>query len=480
MAAMNKAVHTHFTEGSTMDTTEKVSTLSALGQRLREARLQRRMSQEALAQPEFTKSYVSAVERGKARPSLKALELMARRLEIPMSELLAAPTSEEGEPDLALLEEDFTYQLDYANRLIDTAHADEALRRLNAAERQHSALLSQMSTQARFRLHYLRARAYVRLIEPATARTELATAMTLAHELEDPEAVERVRNLIGAAFYQQDMPRLALEQHQQGLHAIQTGVVKDLNLRLNIYTNLANDYWALDDVEQAIGVYHESLKLLDDINNLERQSGIYWGLSLAYQKAGDLDRAKLNAAQVLTIYETSNNLTAAARMSINLAAILIARQEYDEAERLLDRARALLLPTGNEIALSMVYEHYAELELKRGRLDEAAAYATEGLRLSEQIFQQGRAADAQARANTTRTHARALRVAGLVAEAQGQPDVADARFAQAIELVHGTHDETARDIELAYAELLVARGAHEQASQHYRAALQRRARPATH
>src|SRR5690349_7223178 len=143
-----------------MDTTEKVSTLSTLGQRLREARLQRRMSQEALAQPEFTKSYVSAVERGKARPSLKALELMARRLEIPMSELLAAPQSGEGGPNLPLLEEDFMYQLDYANRLIDTLQADEALRRLNAAERQHAAILPEFTPEARFRLHYLRARAY--------------------------------------------------------------------------------------------------------------------------------------------------------------------------------------------------------------------------------------------------------------------------------------------------------------------------------
>lgn len=463
-----------------MDTAEKVSTLSTLGQRLREARLQRRMSQEALAQPEFTKSYVSAVERGKARPSLKALELMARRLEIPMSELLAAPQSGEGGPNLPLLEEDFMYQLDYANRLIDTLQADEALRRLNAAERQHAAILPEFSPEARFRLHYLRARAYIRLIEPATARAELATAMSLAEELEDPEMVERVRNMIGAAYFQQDMPRLALEQHEQGLHAIQTGVVKDLNLRLNIYTNLANDYWALDDVEQAIGVYHESLKLLDDINNLERQSGIYWGLSLAYQKAGDLDRAKLYAGEALTIYEASKNLTAAARMSINLAAILVARQEFPEAERLLDHARTLLLPTGNEVALSMVYEHYAELELKRGRLDEAAAHAAEGLRLSEQTFQQGLAGDTQARAYAIRTRARALRVAGLAAEAQGQPAVADQHFGQAIELVHEANDETARDIELAYAELLVARGAHEQASQHYRAALQRRARPATH
>jgi tetratricopeptide (TPR) repeat protein len=286
--------------------------------------------------------------------------------------------------------------------------------------------------------------------------------------------------MIGAAFYQQDMPRLALEQHEQCLRAIHSGAVKDLNLRLNIYTNLANDYWASDDVEQAIGVYHESLKLLDDINNLERQSGIYWGLSLAYQKAGDLDRAKLYGAQALTIYEASNNLTSAARMSINLAAILIARQEFAEAERLLDRARTLLLPTGNEIALSMVYEHYAELELRRQQLPAAADYAAEGLKLSEGVFQQGLAADAQARAHAIRTYARALRVAGLVAEAQGHPDVSDQRFAQAIDLVRDAPDETARDIELAYADLLVARGAHEQASQHYRAALQRRAHPATH
>lgn len=463
-----------------MDTTEQVSTLSTLGQRLRTARQQRGMSQEALAQPEFTKSYVSAVERGKARPSLKALDLMARRLEIPMSELLADPRNGENAPDLNLLEEDFSYQLDVANRLIDTAQADEALRRLNAAQQQHGAFLPQMSTQARFRLYYLRARAYVRLIEPATARVELATAMTLAQELEDAEAVERVRNMIGAAFYQQDMPRLALEQHEQCLRAIQTGAVKDLNLRLNIFTNLANDYWALDDVEQAIGIYHESLKLLNDVNNLERQSGIYWGLSLAYQKAGDLDRAKLYAAQALTIYDASNNLIASAQMSINLAAILIARQEFAEAEHLLDRARTLLLPTGNEIALSMVYEHYAELELKRQALAEAARYAAEGLRLSEGVFQQGLAGDAQAQANTIRTYARALRIAGLIAEARQQPDQADQHFSQAIQLVREASDETARDIELAYAELLVARGAHEQASQHYRAALQRRARPATH
>src|SRR3954462_3064340 len=93
------------------------STLETLGQRLRAARHERQMTQEQLAQPEFTKSYVSAVERGKARPSLKALELMARRLNLPVTELLAAPVAVEEAPDLSALDLQLAGQLDQAEML---------------------------------------------------------------------------------------------------------------------------------------------------------------------------------------------------------------------------------------------------------------------------------------------------------------------------------------------------------------------------
>src|SRR3954469_9751580 len=93
------------------------STLDTLGQRLRAARHERGMSQEQLAQPEFTKSYVSAVERGKARPSLKALDLMSRRLGMPMTELLAAPGPTEAVPDLDALNSQLVGGLDQAELL---------------------------------------------------------------------------------------------------------------------------------------------------------------------------------------------------------------------------------------------------------------------------------------------------------------------------------------------------------------------------
>src|SRR4051794_21753482 len=104
------------------------ATLDSLGERLRKARKDRGLSQEKLAQPEFTKSYVSAVERGKARPSLKALTLMAGRLQLPVTDLLADATPVGDLPDLLALGRGLEVELDHANILLNTNQASEALR----------------------------------------------------------------------------------------------------------------------------------------------------------------------------------------------------------------------------------------------------------------------------------------------------------------------------------------------------------------
>src|SRR5690242_18568931 len=108
-----------------MDTTREENKVQALGERLRRARLQRNLSQDELAQPQFTKSYISAIERGKARPSLKALEFLAQRLGVPATELLTEPLPVETDQDLAALEEDLAFQLDVVRRAIDTNQAGE-------------------------------------------------------------------------------------------------------------------------------------------------------------------------------------------------------------------------------------------------------------------------------------------------------------------------------------------------------------------
>src|SRR5579864_3389134 len=67
-----------------------------LGQRLRRARLARNLTQGEVAKNQFSVSYVSAVERGQIRPSLGALEKLAERLHVPLTDLLNEAHSDQS------------------------------------------------------------------------------------------------------------------------------------------------------------------------------------------------------------------------------------------------------------------------------------------------------------------------------------------------------------------------------------------------
>ncbi len=59
-----------------------------VGSNIREVRTKMSLTQAQLASPEFSISYISAIERGKIRPSLKALSILAKRLDVPLTFLL--------------------------------------------------------------------------------------------------------------------------------------------------------------------------------------------------------------------------------------------------------------------------------------------------------------------------------------------------------------------------------------------------------
>ena len=70
-----------------------VSGLHDLGSRIRHLRMLRRMTQQQLAEGICTKSFVSQVEKGYARPAVDTLQAFADRLGVSLADLLGP-----GEP----------------------------------------------------------------------------------------------------------------------------------------------------------------------------------------------------------------------------------------------------------------------------------------------------------------------------------------------------------------------------------------------
>jgi transcriptional regulator with XRE-family HTH domain len=463
-------------------------TLAALGQRLRAARLDKRMTQEELAGPEFSTGYVSALERGTVRPSLKALEIFANRLGLPLGSFLAEPenTAEAEHQDLEALEEDLHYQLNYARMLVNMHKSNEALDLIGDAAQSVASYLPSMTPRARYRIHQVRGMAFVKNGLPTEALKELQLALEQVGDATEDKA--RIHNLIGVVYYQQEQPRLALEQHLLSSHAIESGSVRDRAAQLSIYRNLANAYWALNEHAQAREIYKRALALLNDLNNLEDQAAIFWGLALGYKAEGDWVMAKLNANRALTIFEAQGNRIEGAAMCLNLAEIVIGdsaskvdEHTYREAETLLKRADTLLIGTGDQDLRSVWHRDYAELCLHRSDLEGATQHAKRSVAIAQALIGSIPDKGKQPWISAMRTYAEALQVAAQIEEHRHNTDEADRLFKAAIAAIkQTTFKESLHSITIAYATALEARGATHDALRYYKDAALSRSIDARH
>ena len=315
--------------------------------------------------------------------------------------------------------------------------------------------------------------AHLQCNDPIAAMPELEKALRATGEDELAQTV--VRNLLGVAYYLLTCPTEALRQHLYCLESIKSGVAKDLNLRQSILRNLANDYWALNDVTQAIATYKKALLVVEDLDGTSKQARLFWALAMAYRAAGDRALAKLYAQRAMHLYEDLNQNPAIALVCMQLIELLLPEGRYVEVAELLAKVETALSGTTNGVLLSKLRYNRADFLRRLGDLERAAEEAERALALISQETSRretgNRRPVAHSPLHIIRTHATALHVAALIEEERGHHDRADAFFEQAtglageIELVELIHT-----IAFSYANVLKARNNFKRAGEQYRLA----------
>ena len=248
---------------------------SRIGQRIRRARLTRNLTQGELARGEFSVSYVSAVERGQIRPSLGALERLAARLQVPLSELLTDAHDAEIDAALSLSErgvegdqsrEEISARLREAQILSRQGKTSEAIEILK------DVLERATSPRDLAAAHFYLGGSYLAEGQPDQARAELQEAMPIAERIGDRELLERSRNELGTAYFQMNKYLLALECHRACYEAIQRNIMRDPLFKLNVLSSLGNEYWYLGEFDKAIEILREAAELSNEVLNPDRKS----------------------------------------------------------------------------------------------------------------------------------------------------------------------------------------------------------------
>src|SRR5947209_12189588 len=276
-----------------------------VGSNIRAVRSKLALTQAQLASPEFSISYISAIERGKIRPSLKALSILARRLDVPLTFLLEGSPSGAAEaravgysPADSGPDQKVDVDLLQASVLVQQGEYQQAEQLLAPIQPER------ITTDQVYRLYLLRGQIHLGVNEYQEAVVDLRAAVTQGEGLNDIEFIERARNLLGRAYFLLYNYTLALENHLRCNTAIESGQIHDPVFALEEFTNLGNDYFRLGDLEKAVTYYIRALEMFDDMNRDSKSfAQKYMEISQSYKASGKLAMARDYALRSLALYE---------------------------------------------------------------------------------------------------------------------------------------------------------------------------------
>jgi tetratricopeptide (TPR) repeat protein len=395
----------------------------AIGERIRKARLSAGLTQKALASGRYTSAYISALENGRAKPSMAALAFISERLGLPTASFLGR-----REEDVRWLDAD-----------IALASGD-----MEGARDAYQALLDEPMERAK-RARVLRglAEALCRLgrggeaIGPASESVELLRTEERAADVAEAEYW-----LAYAHFLRENLSeaRAVLD----GIHArLRQGLQVLPDFHFRVLMAIANVDIRRGEHQAALA-YMEEARAMSAELDLRRQATLYSGLAVSYREAGDLEASVVAGIKSLALYRSAEAEREEAILSNNLALTYLRLGNLDRAGELLAAARAWAEGTGDTFTLAHVTESDAQLALARGELDGAAQLARRAVEVATAAGNHRAAASAHATAAAVATRrddfegaVRELREAVEITRRHGPP----ARLRDLLAQLAGLHRE---------------------------------------
>jgi HTH-type transcriptional regulator, quorum sensing regulator NprR len=340
-----------------------------VGSNIREVRTRLSLTQSQLASPEFSISYISAIERGKIRPSLKALSILAKRLDVPLTFLLDGSPGGATEARAAGFspadsgpDQRIDVELLQASVLLQQHHFTEASDLLTPI------LADRITTDQAYHLFLLHGQVHLGLGEYQEAVVDLRAAVSQGENMGDVEYAERARNLLGKAYFSLYNYTLALENHIRCASALESNLINDPVFALDVYSNVASDFFRHGDPDRAISYYHKAIATLDSMKRDSKSfAQKYMEIGQQYKSAGKILMAREYIMRSLAIYEMRDEQRVVGITHQRLGKAYEKQNELDGAEREYRQAITIEEELEDDVTASLCHTNLAELLVKRGK-----------------------------------------------------------------------------------------------------------------
>lgn len=327
----------------------------SLGDRVRELRLQRGLTQEELAGSRFSKEYLSQIERGVSRPTRTTIHWLAERLGADPTFL---ETGVGGELELLERAEELLERQEYAAvcEVLEDARLPVAL--------QLRGLLSESW-----------ARMYLGELDVALELLKRGAALA-----SDQAALADIVYRMGCCEYKRSEIDAAELLFTEALSLADSGGAPD-RLRAYIYEWRSRCYRRRRDWPAAGEDVERALELAESAGDRMTQAHATFQASLLAERRGELASARRLGEQARAIYAELGDRQSEARILNNVGAYEHLLGNSDRAEKCLQESFAIALDLGNDADAAQAVSSLARVQLDRGNLQQAEKNARHAIQL---------------------------------------------------------------------------------------------------
>jgi tetratricopeptide (TPR) repeat protein len=404
----------------------------ALGERVRTARKALGMSQAQLAGDELTKGFISQLESGIVRPSIRSLQIIATRLGKPLEYFLGdEPLATGKRVAFYLLAAEAALEQEQWDGVRE--HAEKALREAPPATE-------------RARLLYLLGRVAAAARNFERTFELVAEALSLVTVEEHAHLVARLLSLRGLAYGESGQLVAANEAYEAARDIIERYEVLDPRLRAIVMMSLGTVYRRLKRTGKAITAYESALAIASRSSQLVIAGRGHMGMAAAHFDSGDLDSAIASYGRALEMFRRASDIELELGALQSIANAQLENGEIETAKVSAQRAMQRSLEVGNSRIAAIVEVILGRIALGEGRAEEAMRMAKHAEKILGELGDTSQQADANG-------------AMAAAAEALGRHGEADRLYRRSLDLytkVSNFADRSGMAAE--YARVLKARG----------------------
>jgi tetratricopeptide (TPR) repeat protein len=341
----------------------------SLGERVRQLRIARGLTQTDLAGDRCSKEYVSQIERGKTRPTAETVEWLAERLGVDATFLEIGVSSSERERVESVIAraEAHIEAGAYEETIAELAEVEPALATVAAPELELRALLAESWA----RMYQGEIRNAVKLLDRARGLAEGAS-------FTDVDRAQVLYHLACCRFKLNSIST-ASALYTQALELADRSALPADRLRSHIYEWRSRCYQRQRDWQAAREDAERALELAEGLNDRHTMGHVYFQYSLIAERTGNWVLARSYAEKAKAIYEEFRDQSNVGKLLNEIGALNFQLGKPDDAVKYLKEAFKVLIDAGDDTDAARVISSLAQVHLRTGKVELAEEQSRKAL-----------------------------------------------------------------------------------------------------